>query len=137
MRFRELRQSLQKIVIAGMPAAVGCAGNPSTNCFEHVEKSFVVLSPADPPLELRIESCRVDVDACADLCQIVMERAHLVGPGQGIAPTDGRGGSPGFIGPGGNAFDACSAEFEGDKVSVKVAYTAQNSGQLCPASGRL
>ena len=88
MQFRELRSVLQKIVVAGLPAVTGCGvldvvGSVDTEeeCTRTVKKLFTVnAATADPPLELRIESCRVDADACVELCSTLMARAELPYP---------------------------------------------------------
>jgi hypothetical protein len=77
MRFRELRHTLQAIVVAGLPGCGLVSGVVDTigsddACYRTVEKSFELDGEAaDPPLKLRIESCRVDVDACMELCSMV------------------------------------------------------------------
>src|SRR5678815_1785456 len=78
MQFRELRRVLQAIVLAGLPACglgegvIGTVGGGSdTDCERTVTKKFDVAEPAEPPVQLRIESCRVDVDACLDLCTML------------------------------------------------------------------
>ena len=39
----------------------------------------VTLTDPAPPMQLRIESCRVDVDACQDLCNAVANANNWVG----------------------------------------------------------
>src|SRR5258708_4656452 len=78
MQFRKLRQILQQIVVAGLPVA-GCdvgavTGEPHDECTTHVQKTLEVTTPADAPMQLRIDSCRVDVDACPELCSMTMQR---------------------------------------------------------------
>jgi hypothetical protein len=41
------------------------------------EHAITVALPGDPPLELRVESCRRDVDYCPRLCRFVVERAGI------------------------------------------------------------
>jgi hypothetical protein len=111
MKFRELRRILRQVVIAGLPATIGCdvgapIGVPSCQA-KRVEQSFDLQRPnADPRLQLRIESCRVDVDACHDLCTVAMKQA----------------------------VDECSVSFQPDTALVKVAY--QVSSGLCGSQGR-
>lgn len=119
--------------MVGLLAGMGCTqSSDSGSCFQDVEKTFVMLAPSDPPLVLRIESCRLDVDACPDLCQLVMERAGLAQPlnAGGVGISDGKGlGAPSNQ----SQFDAahCSATFEGEKVSVKVIYQQATNNSSC------
>src|SRR5688572_22980733 len=66
MQFRELRRILQQIVIAGLPATSGCFFTDSVEdeCYELKSRLVVIGEPAEPALQLKIDSCRVDVDAC-------------------------------------------------------------------------
>ncbi|MDB4958626.1 MAG: hypothetical protein JWO36_6195 [Myxococcales bacterium] len=129
MRFGKL---LQHLAIAGL-VGTGCSGNVFDNCVQDVQKSFVVLTPTDPSLELSIHNCRVDVDACPDLCLLVLQRAGIMQPNQtNQFPTDfGAPATPN------NPIDSahCSAQFEGQKVSVTVAYSIQSGGLSCPQTG--
>jgi hypothetical protein len=118
MQFRELRRVLQTIVLASLP---GCsvAGSllgstqPDTDCYKTVSKKFTVESAdADPPLTLRIESCRVDVDACMQLCSLLMTRASLPAP------------------------LSCAVEFQGDTTYATTSYSDQNYDAGCAAEGR-
>ena len=84
MQFRELRRVLQSIVLATLPTAcvgdvVGSVGN-SDDCSSEVSRQFAFETPADPPLDLRVESCRLDADACQALCTMLMARAGLGSP---------------------------------------------------------
>lgn len=116
MRFRDLRRVLQHIVLAGLPVA-GCTSSgglldPGT-CSETVEKTFAVTGDSDPPLRLRIESCRADVDACPELCAMVMEREAV-----------------------GASADTCAVRFDGDTAMVQVAYTMWLDKPSCASEGR-
>jgi len=82
MRFRELRHLLQQIVIAGLPVTAACVGSvpddnvdppaPNECGITHHEQSTSLTLPAAPPLQLRINSCKLDVDACIALCTELM-----------------------------------------------------------------
>jgi len=82
MRFRELRHLLQQVVIAGLPITAGCFGSAPDDVVEppdpnecgitHHERSTSLTLPATPPLQLRINSCKLDVDACVSLCAELM-----------------------------------------------------------------
>jgi hypothetical protein len=118
MQFRELRRALQAIVMAGLPACgltggvIDTVGGGSDECIRTVSKAFIVDTPADPPLELRIESCRVDVDACMELCNILMTRAELPAPNN------------------------CAVSFEGDDVHATASYTESTGASSCGVEGR-
>jgi hypothetical protein len=117
MQFRELRRVLQAIVVAGLPACGLTGGvidtvNGDDECVRTVSKAFVVDTPADPPLTLRIESCRVDVDACMELCTILMARAQLPVPNK------------------------CAVSFEGDDVHATASYQEATNASGCGVEGR-
>ncbi|HEY5943945.1 MAG TPA: ferritin-like domain-containing protein [Kofleriaceae bacterium] len=118
MQFRELRRVLQSIVLAGLPACgltgglVDTISGGSGECTRTVNKSFTVDTPADPPMQLRIESCRVDVDACMELCSMLMTRAELPAP------------------------NTCAVTFEGDQVHATAAYTESTGNPSCGVEGR-
>jgi hypothetical protein len=118
MQFRELRRVLQSIVLATLPACVGTVGDgsgateTSGQCGKTVSKSFHLETPTDPPLDLRIESCRVDADACGDLCAMLMARSGLSSP------------------------DQCRVQLDGNEVDASASYWVAISGQGCPAEGR-
>jgi hypothetical protein len=114
MQFRELRRVLQSIVLAGLPACdLGALDTVDEDeCYRSVSKEFVLTPAADPPLRLRIESCRVDADACAELCTMVMSRAGL-GP-----------------------HSWCSVSFEGEDTHVTTTYREIANPNLCGTEGR-
>lgn len=91
------------IVLAG---AAGCAnqiGDPGSglpfDCSVPMDATLTISTPADPSMELRIQSCRLDVDACPDLCALAMSR-------NGIS----------------SAPETCSVTFESSEVTAKVTY---------------
>ena len=117
MQFRELRSVLQKIVIAGLPALTACTsvdGFVHDDCTKTISKLFEINAPtADPPLSLRIESCRVDADACMQLCTMLMSRAELPYP------------------------ELCGVMFQGPDVLVATQYNTQIDSPNCQvAEGR-
>jgi hypothetical protein len=113
MQFRELRRVLQTIVLAGLPACdLGVPDSGGDECYRSVVKEFVLETPADPPLQLRIESCRVDADACAELCTMVMQRAGL--------------GTP----------YSCAVTFQGSEARVTTSYQEVDNPNLCGTEGR-
>jgi hypothetical protein len=117
MRFRELRRVLQHIVIAGLPATAACSLDSIPlvgGCTEHVDRTFELSAiAAKPPVKLRIESCRVDVDACRALCDKAMLDA-------GIGPVGG----------------TCAVTFEDTTVNVHVGYDVATNNPNCPVEGR-
>lgn len=71
MKLGELRKVLQAIVVAGLPAAMGCAGEgaePYSECLDSFTKSVRVKASSGPEIEFQLESCRADSDACEPLC---------------------------------------------------------------------
>ena len=116
MQFRELRRVLQTIVLAGLPACGLGEGLidviDEDSCSRTVIKEFRFETPADPPLQLRVESCRVDADACMDMCAMLMTRAELPGP------------------------STCAAEFQGDTVHAVASYTESTNNPECGVEGR-
>ncbi|MGN6103788.1 MAG: hypothetical protein ACTHU0_01665 [Kofleriaceae bacterium] len=116
MRFGELRRILQHVVVAGLPLTLaGCdvADVVDVDCTVTDDRTFSLAPPFEPSLRLRIESCRVDRDACDQLCRDVLAQ-HV---------------------PGGNVID-CKVSFAGDDVSVAIAYEMARLGPNCPVDGR-
>jgi hypothetical protein len=110
MQFRELRRVLQSIVLATLPACgVGNIGDTSDlECWPTTARDFSFQAPADdPPLDLRVESCRLDADACLSLCKMLMQRAGVGVP------------------------EVCDVHFEGDMVKASASYTTSNPDQRC------
>lgn len=89
------------------------------DCTQHIEKTIDLQEPTDPSTYMRIESCRVDVDACNALCGRLL--------GQSATLPIPQGGE--FVN---QTFDKCDVTFEGATTHVDVAYTQINSGPGCP-----
>lgn len=117
MRHRTLRRILQTIVFAGLPLTACVDGDttePDDNCSRTLPEEVTFLRPADPPLELSIERCLRDADACRDLCLMAMDRQEYAG-----------------------WLSACKVTFEGDDVvHVDLAHTIELDGAGCPVDGR-
>jgi len=119
MKFRELRSLLQSIVIAGLPVTTGClapdlvAGTTNKPCSSTKYKTLTASEPADPVLQLKIDSCRADADACVPLCGELMTRANL-----SSSPI------------------TCDVTFDGNDVDAEVTYSVYNGGPSCPVDGR-
>jgi hypothetical protein len=106
MQFRELRRVLQSIVLATLPAACMGPFDGGDECDTTVVRSFDFEVPSDPPLDLRVESCRLDADACRALCDLLVQRAGV---------------------PGGS----CTVTFEGDAVHAVSSFTEHSSSTAC------
>lgn len=93
----------------------GCTGSPiGGDCVQHVDTTLGTKIDADPPTQLKAESCRVDVDACMTLCSAMLAKA-----GEFSSPTK------------------CAVTFDGDEVTANVSYDKFNPGGFgCPAEGR-
>ncbi|HEY5924025.1 MAG TPA: hypothetical protein VIV11_20235 [Kofleriaceae bacterium] len=63
-------------------------------------------------MQLRIESCRVDADACMELCAMLMTRAELPAP------------------------NACAVTFQGNEVHATASYTEATNASGCGVEGR-
>jgi hypothetical protein len=111
VRYRELRRILQQIVIAGLPAvAAGCGED---DCVDTVEHTYTIQTPADPALQFQLDRCRVDVDACNDLCREMLERNNVM-----HMPA------------------SCDVSFKSASVDVSVAYQVDTGNSGCPIEGR-
>jgi hypothetical protein len=88
---------LLAVPLSACGSSYDCDGTP-------VDKQLTIATPADPPLQLRVESCRVDIDACPALCSLAMERAQI------------------HYSP-----ESCEVGFAGDTVRMKVHYTSYDN----------
>ncbi len=98
------------LVVAVLPASAACGESYDDCSGTQVEKRVTVTTPADPPLQLKVDSCRVDVDACPALCAMAMSRV------QANTPVD-------------FPIDSCTVGFAADEVIMQVRYT--NYGDNC------
>jgi hypothetical protein len=157
-----MRRILTRIVLLAVPVAVGCStdSNSSTsqgfnlldtnnNCVSHLSFKVSVddIEHASPPAQLRIESCRLDVDACSDLCSFQLAALAkqpgfqaLLQPGGGFQgqpiPVNGAGAPPGTpINPGGitNPFTPtkCTVKFDGNSVTSEIGFDSFVSNSNC------
>jgi hypothetical protein len=112
VRFRELRRILQPFAVAGIPVmAAGCVEAViDDDCVDTVERSYELSTPAPPALQLKIDRCRIDVDACTDLCREAMELNNV----PMTAPT------------------ACKVVFLDSTVHVDVSFEVSSDGEDCP-----
>ena len=122
-------RAYQLLLVAGLVTGCDTSLLTGSDCTENVDKTIDVDNPV-PAVQLKIESCRVDVDACGALCTRVMADNNL-GGGIPIGPTTG-GDFPGA--PGGTfvPYTKCVVSFEGSTTHVEVAYDVFNGGPNCP-----
>lgn len=99
------------LLIAGLPAlAGGCVEAViDTDCVDTVDRSFEIQTPADTQLQFKIESCRVDSEACPDLCRVTLQRNNI-----NDVPT------------------RCEVRFHTASVDVKAWYEVYVGGDSCP-----
>jgi hypothetical protein len=76
------------------------------DCTSTEDQTWDVTDP-DQPLAFKIDSCRVDVDACGALCTYMMTTKNV---------TSNSGAS------------ACDVEFEGATTHIKATYEVNNDG---------
>src|SRR5438045_290151 len=89
--------------IFSLAALSACTDPLSTDCLVHqTDIAEFTMPSSDPPTQLRLDSCRIDRDACMDLCALVLQRDHVPVP-----PT------------------GCAVEFAGATVRVLVPYATQ------------
>ena len=67
-----------QLAVLGILSA-GCDNNDSSTCETRVTKRLEV-EPSDPPLKVHLDRCRLDVDACPELCQVALSRINLTHP---------------------------------------------------------
>ena len=94
--------------------AIGLAGCgvdsllTGTGCVSHDEDTWDLHEPTDPATTLKIEDCRVDVDACDALCTMVLAANNSSG-------TE----------------TSCQVTFEGATTHVDIHYDVNNGGDGC------
>ncbi|MDB4957115.1 MAG: hypothetical protein JWO36_4684 [Myxococcales bacterium] len=102
------------VAVIVLTVLAGCVGSTvgSSDCHLHLTKTLTIDGSAqnDPPLQLRIESCRLDVDACMTLCDLSIRRAAIIG-----------------------TVTHCDVTFEGTAVTMQIAYDAPNPDNVCEA----
>ena len=154
-----MQRILARIVLVALPA-VGCSTGsdssqqiPSTllfpqpgggDCQTNEVKVNVAVdeAKATPPLQLRIESCRMDADACMDLCTYELTNLPSVLGifGATAEPVDNFGGDlpvsgggtvePPFQSTGITPSD-CKVTFDGGTANATIGYQAFTSGGGC------
>lgn len=101
------------VVGAAAIAVAGCSSNSNSCDTQPVSRRLTIETPTDPALQLRVESCRVDVDACRALCDLALERVQI--------QTFG--------------VDTCKVGFADTKVLMDVVYTPIQDGCFFPGEG--
>jgi hypothetical protein len=118
-------------------------GNDS--CTAHVHLSVAVdTTAASLQARFAAERCRLDVDACVDLCNYEMSNISQLGAlVNGVPAPEAFGGSPGGgadIGSGavpvnqagtGLTTDQCHVTFDGDTVTSDIHYDTFAPGPNC------
>lgn len=89
------------VLLAGLLAS-GCEDltGDGKSCTS-LEDSFALAGEQEPPMRLRVESCRVDVAVCKSLCQAVLDEHSGV---FAVVTT-------------------CDVEFAGDEVRLAIHYS--------------
>jgi len=145
------------MLLAALPAAFGCSGSDGSqqiptsslfpqgngDCSGHDVKVKVSVDEgkSPPPLQLRIESCRIDSDACMDLC--TYELANLPSvvaifgatyePPPELENGAGGGGGAGFdpvtpVGSSGITPSTCNVTFDGGTASADIGFQTFDNG---------
>ena len=95
-----------RFLVLGLLAACGNVGG---DCQQEVQKTLTISTPADPPLQLKVEQCEVDVDACPALCTLAAQRANL-----SVTP------------------ETCDVHFNTSEVQLDIKYLDFTGGIGCP-----
>jgi hypothetical protein len=125
-------------------AVTGCSSSDTNTgdcAVTHEQKTITTAEPAaDPGLQFKIDTCRVDVDACPTLCALAMTQAGI--PFNNGGTFNGVGGQPEGdvpLPPGGGFGGApvtpavnCDVTFEDGQVSMVVKYDVYTSTLGCP-----
>ncbi len=78
------------------------------DCTSTQDQSFDLQNP-DTPTAFKIESCRVDADACRALCSYVLSQKQIA-----------------------SEASACDVSFDGAVTHVTASYEVFNGGPNCP-----
>ena len=88
---------------------LSACGNVGGDCSQEITKTLTINTPADPPLQLKVDQCKVDVDACPPLCALAAQRADLTQ-------------SP----------ESCDVKFNDTEVQLDIKYMDTAGGIGCP-----
>jgi hypothetical protein len=156
-----MRRLLPRILLLAVPATLGCSNDgPQTgdgfqflspDCTSHVH--LTVSADGDtaaPPAQLRIESCRLDADACMDLCTYQLRKllkqpgwgdwlssgsdgqVFNTGDNQGVGFPPGDPMNPDLSGP---VPQACKVTFDGSTANSEIAWDQPNFQAGCAEPG--
>jgi hypothetical protein len=158
-----MRRTLTRIVLAAVPTVLGCTASTDTtsgqsfnlfqsngDCTSHLTFRVDVddIEHAAPPAQLRIESCRMDVDACNDLCSFQLQNIAQQGgvgsflqPGNALVhggaplPTDNQEPTP--FNPADTAFTPtkCTVKFDGNSASSEIRVDSPAFNSNCHFEG--
>jgi hypothetical protein len=101
------------IVVLGLGLGLGCNADEvliGKDCVSTENQSWDLQNP-DIPTAFKIESCRVDVDACPALCSYVLAKNNVTS-------------SSGSTG--------CDVTFEAGTTHITASYSVFNGGPNCP-----
>jgi hypothetical protein len=92
--------------------AVACTGSVgSDDCNQTIDRSYTVSLPAtDAQLQYAVETCRVDADACPNLCTVILQRQQI----QSLFPA------------------TCDVRFTSDEAKVNMTYEVAKPGCATP-----
>ena len=127
---------LRRTLAVGLLVVGGCSSDDNTtgDCsITHETKTITTPDPSeDPGLQFKIQSCRVDANACPRLCALAMQQAGIDISGGGQfngteVPTPG-----GTISTPVNPAVACDVLFKNGNVEMTVQYDVYTSTNGCP-----
>jgi hypothetical protein len=95
------------VVLLAVPLSACEADGDSSSCEFQVSKRLEV-EPADASLKFHLERCRVDVDACPELCQVALTRINL-----------------------NHTVNSCTVGFVGEIALLDVVYSVPNEKADC------
>lgn len=148
-----MRGLLPRILLLAVTVVLGCStsDSPTTNtglgflnnngndCTQHTHLTVSIDEPAPPAAQLRIESCRVDQDACMDLCVYALTNLSQYPEWMGgVTPPQLFGG--GALPPGGQfptnttpqfSPSLCKVTFDGSTANAEIAIDTPKFGPGC------
>lgn len=95
------------LVLLAVPLSA-CDGDEDSQSCELTVSKRLEVEPADPPLEFHLDRCRIDVDACPELCQLALSRIDLE-----------------------YRVKSCDVGFVGEVALLDVEYTVPNPNSNC------
>lgn len=146
-----MRGLLPRILLLAVPVVIGCStsdspptntslgflNNNNSDCTQHTHLTVSIDEPAPPAAQLRIESCRVDQDACMDLCVFALDNLSKYPEWMGgVTPPSFGGGDilpPGGQIPASPQFQpsVCKVTFDGSTAHAEIAIDTPKFGPGC------